>query len=305
MRILIVEDETAAYENLADMLVTIDPTLEIMGNTESVQQTVRWLQANPRPDLIFMDIHLSDGSAFAIFDQIEVEAPIIFTTAYDQYAIDAFKVNSIDYILKPIKSEELKRALDKFSRWNHQDIIHYLSQLTQLSTTPKYKDKLLIPIKDKLLPISLKDVSCFYTADKNTYVYLKSGNSYPYAKTLEQIISSLSPADFIRANKQFIISRDSVKDITIWFDSRLLVTLENSRNGLGVVYVQRDACGGCFNKIPPQRQLDIRSRKKVIVCEYCGRIMIDPELAGVEISHKVEEAPAPTAKRAIRRKTAE
>ena len=196
MRILIVEDETAAYENLADMLVTIDPTLEIMGNTESVQQTVRWLQANPRPDLIFMDIHLSDGSAFAIFDQIEVEAPIIFTTAYDQYAIDAFKVNSIDYILKPIKSEELKRALDKFSRWNHQDIIHYLSQLTQLSTTPKYKDKLLIPIKDKLLPISLKDVSCFYTAD------------------------------IIRANKQFIISRDSVKDITIWFDSRLLVTLD-------------------------------------------------------------------------------
>ena len=183
MRILIVEDETAAYENLADMLVTIDPTIEIMGNTESVRQTVRWLQANPRPDLIFMDIHLSDGSAFAIFDQIEVEAPIIFTTAYDQYAIDAFKVNSIDYILKPIKPEELKRALDKFSRWNHQDIIHYLSQLTQLSTTPKYKDKL-------------------------------------------QIISSLSPADFIRANKQFIISRDSVKDITIWFDSRLLVTLD-------------------------------------------------------------------------------
>ena len=173
-----------------------------------------------------MDIHLSDGSAFAIFDQIEVEVPIIFTTAYDQYAIDAFKVNSIDYILKPIKPEELKRALDKFSRWNHQDIIHYLSQLTQLSTTPKYKDKLLIPIKDKLLPISLKDVSCLYTADKNTYVYLKSGNSYPYAKTLEQIISSLSPADFIRANKQFIISRDSVKDITIWFDSRLLVTLD-------------------------------------------------------------------------------
>lgn len=225
MRILIVEDETAAYENLADMLVTIDPTIEIMGNTESVRQTVRWLQANPRPDLIFMD-HLSDGSAFAIFDQIEVEVPIIFTTAYDQYAIDAFKVNSIDYILKPIKPEELKRALDKFSRWNHQDIIHYLSQLTQLSTTPKYKDKLLIPVKDKLLPISLKDVSCFYTADKNTYVYLKTGNSYPYAKTLEQIISSLSPADFIRANKQFIISRDSVKDITIWFDSRLLVTLD-------------------------------------------------------------------------------
>ena len=103
--------------------------------------------------------------------------------------------------------------------------------------------------------------------------------------------------------------RDKAKDLETKIDPRLLQSFKrirkNSRNGLGVVYVQRDACGGCFNKIPPQRQLDIRSRKKVIVCEYCGRIMIDPELAGVEISHKVEEAPAPTAKRAIRRKTAE
>ena len=125
MRVLIVEDETAAYENLVDILGEVSYDIQIVGNTESVTQTIHWLQSNPAPDLIFMDIHLSDGSAFAIFDQIEVEAPIIFTTAYDQYAIDAFKVNSIDYILKPIKSEELKRALDKFSRWNHQDIIHF------------------------------------------------------------------------------------------------------------------------------------------------------------------------------------
>lgn len=206
MKILIVEDETAAYENLADMILSLDSSIEIMGNTESVRQTVRWLQANPKPDLLFMDIHLSDGSAFAIFDQIEVETPIIFTTAYDQYAIDAFKVNSIDYLLKPVKPEELNRSLEKLS--------------------PKYKDKLLIPVKDKLLPIGLNEVSCFYTADKNTYIYLRNGGSYPYAKTLEQIISSLNPAEFIRANKQFIISRDSVKDITIWFDSRLLVTLD-------------------------------------------------------------------------------
>ena len=212
MKILIVEDETAAYENLADMILSLDSSIEIMGNTESVRQTVRWLQANPKPDLLFMDIHLSDGSAFAIFDQIEVETPIIFTTAYDQ--------------LKPVKPEELNRSLEKFSRWNQQDVLHYLSQLTQLSLSPKYKDKLLIPVKDKLLPIGLNEVSCFYTADKNTYIYLRNGGSYPYAKTLEQIISSLNPAEFIRANKQFIISRDSVKDITIWFDSRLLVTLD-------------------------------------------------------------------------------
>lgn len=226
MKILIVEDETAAYENLADMLVRTDPAIEIAGNTESVRQTVRWLQANPKPDLIFMDIHLSDGSAFSIFDEISVETPIIFTTAYDQYALDAFKVNSVDYLLKPVKPDELKRALEKFGKWSQQDIMRYLSNLTQLSVGPKYKDKLLIPYKDKLLPINLTEVSCFYTADKNTYIYLKSGRSYTYSKTLEQIIASLNPADFIRANKQFIISRDSVRDITIWFDSRLLVTID-------------------------------------------------------------------------------
>ena len=128
--------------------------------------------------------------------------------------------------LKPVKVEDVKQALDKYKKLTHQDVIHYLSKLTQLMPTPKYKDKLLIPYKDKLLPIGLKEVSCFYTADKNTCIYLKDGNMYPYSKTLEQIMASLNPADFIRANKQFIIARNSVTDITIWFDNRLLVTLD-------------------------------------------------------------------------------
>lgn len=226
MRILIVEDETAAYENLMDILLEIDPGIQIAGNTESVSQTIHWLQANQAPDLIFMDIHLSDGSAFAIFDKIELETPIIFTTAYDRYAIDAFKVNSIDYILKPVKVEDISHALEKYGKLTRQDVVQYLSQLTQLAPVPKYKDKLLIPYKDRLLPINTEEVSCFYTADKNTFVYLKDGNKYPYSKTLEQVISSLNPSDFFRANKQYIIARNSVTNITIWFDSRLLVTLD-------------------------------------------------------------------------------
>ena len=157
---------------------------------------------------------------------MELETPIIFTTAYDRYAIEAFKVNSIDYLLKPVKVEDVKQALDKYKKLTRQDVIHYLSKLTQLVPTPKYKDKLLIPYKDKLLPIGLKEVSCFYTADKNTCICLKDGNVYPYSKTLEQIMASLNPADFIRANKQFILARNSVTDITIWFDNRLLVTLD-------------------------------------------------------------------------------
>lgn len=228
MKILIVEDETAAYENIVDILAEIDSSIEIVGNTESINQTVSWLSNNPLPDLILMDIHLSDGSSFSIFESMVVETPIIFTTAYDEYAIEAFKVNSIDYLLKPIKTEELRRALAKFSKWSKTDIVQYLSQLTQLapSSANRYNDRLLIPYRDKLLPINIRDVSCFYTTDKATTVYLKDGTSYPYNKTLEQIASSLNPCDFMRANKQFLIARNSVKNITIWFDNRLLVTLD-------------------------------------------------------------------------------
>ena len=204
MKVLIVEDETAAYENLTDILTEITPDIRIMANTESVTQTVGWLQSNPAPDLIFMDIHLSDGSAFAIFDRIELETPI----------------------LKPVKVEDVEHALEKYSKLTRQDLLQYLSQLTLLKPAPRYKDKLLIAHKDKLLPVNIKNISYFYATGKNTYVCLKDGNRYPYSKTLEQIASSLNPEDFIRANKQFIVARDSVTDITIWFDNRLLITLD-------------------------------------------------------------------------------
>jgi two-component system response regulator LytT len=226
MRILIVEDETAACENLVDILAEIDPSIEIAGYTESINQTVHWLQTNQMPDLILMDIHLSDGSAFSIFNSIKIETPVIFTTAYDEYAIEAFKVNSIDYLLKPIKVEDMVRALDKFRRLTRQDILKYLSQMAHLTPLPKYKDKILIPVKDKLQPVDLNDISFFYTTDKNTRIFLKNGKSYSYSRSLDQIEATLNPADFIRANKQFIIARSSVKNITIWFDSRLLITLD-------------------------------------------------------------------------------
>lgn len=226
MKILIVEDETAAYDSLVEILHDIDPNIQIMGNTESVRQTIDWLGSNPEPDLILMDIHLSDGSSFLIFESLEIETPIIFTTAYDEYAIEAFKVNSIDYLLKPIKTEELERAIQKFKKWTQPEMDEYLSRLAQLIPTKRYKEKMLIPVKDKLLPIDLQEVSYFYTTEKNTNIYLKNGNSYPYSKTLEQIFSTLNPENFYRANKQYIIARSSVKNITIWFDSRLLLTLD-------------------------------------------------------------------------------
>lgn len=226
MRVLIVEDETSSYENLREILREIDPDIDVAGNTESVVQTVHWLKVNPAPDLIFMDIHLSDDSAFAIFDKMNVEIPIVFTTAYDQYAIEAFKVNSVDYLLKPIKVNDVRHAIAKFERFNRNDITHYLSQLLQLAPSSRRKAKILVPYKDKLIPVDMSDISFFYTADKSTFVYLGDGTRYSYSKTLDQIMTTLDSDNFFRANKQFIIRRESVVNITIWFDSRLLVTLD-------------------------------------------------------------------------------
>jgi two-component system, LytTR family, response regulator LytT len=226
MRVLIVEDETAACENLVEILGEIDPEIEIAGYAESITQTIKWLKSNEMPDLILMDIHLSDGSAFSIFNKIKIETPIIFTTAYDEYAIEAFKVNSIDYLLKPLKTEEMRRALEKFRKLTSQDILKYLSRLGQLNNMQMYKDKILIPVKDKLIPVGMEEISFFYTTDKSTRIYLRNGKYYSYTKTLEQIETTLNPNNFIRANKQFILAKSSVRNITIWFDSRLLVTIE-------------------------------------------------------------------------------
>lgn len=226
MKILIVEDETAALDNLLEILMEIDPGIQIAGSTESIRQTIKWFESNQNPDLILMDIHLSDGSAFSIFDKLTIETPVIFTTAYDEYAIEAFKVNSIDYLLKPIKLEELKRAIEKFRKWTRNDILKYISQLAQLTPAPTFNDKLLIPVRDKLQPVNMNEISFFYTSEKNTQIYLKSGKSLIYSKTLEQIEKSLNPVDFFRSNKQFILSRSSVTNITVWFDSRLLISVD-------------------------------------------------------------------------------
>ena len=211
MRVLIVEDETSSYQNLLSILKEVAPEIEVVGNTESVAETVNWLSTNALPDLIFMDIHLSDDSAFAIFSQIEVNVPIVFTTAYDQYALDAFKVNSIDYLLKPIKAKDVRRAIDKF-----------------LASEMRWTKRLLVSYRDALVPVNVDDISYVYSTDKNTMVCLNSGEQLNCNKSMESVFSNLNPERFFRANKQFIVNRDSVKKIAVWFDSRLLLTLNTT-----------------------------------------------------------------------------
>jgi DNA-binding LytR/AlgR family response regulator len=225
MKVLIVEDETSSYENLLSIIKEVAPDTEVVGNTESVVETVNWLDTHTRPDLIFMDIHLSDDSAFAIFSQTEVTVPIVFTTAYDQYALDAFRVNSIDYLLKPIKAKDVRRAIEKFHILSKIDLAAYLGRMGSLVPEARWQTRLLIPHKDMLVPVNVADISYIYSTDKATTVYLNNGDSLLYSKSLEAILSTLDPHRFFRANKQFAVSRDSVEKITVWYDSRLLITL--------------------------------------------------------------------------------
>jgi DNA-binding LytR/AlgR family response regulator len=225
MKVLIVEDETSSYENLLSILREVAPMTEVVGNTESVAETVRWLNENQSPDLIFMDIHLSDDSAFAIFSQTEVKVPIIFTTAYDQYALDAFHVNSIEYLLKPIKAKDVRRAIDKFHMLSNIDLAAYLGRMGSLVPEPRWQSRLLVPHRDMLVPVNVADIAYIFSTDKNTTIGMNNGEQLGYNKSLESILSTLDPQQFFRANKQFAINRDSVEKITVWYDSRLLLTL--------------------------------------------------------------------------------
>lgn len=226
MNVLIIEHDALAFEKLKHILQNINPDIRIVGNTNSVTQTIEWFEFNPAPDLIFMDIHLPDGLSFNIFHSLEIDTPIIITTAYEKYAVKAFQVNSIDYLLKPVGRDDVRRALGKFNKlitW--QKLISYFSQLTKSSSSPHYADIMLVPSNDKLLPVRLTEIACFYTNNEKTQIFLRNGQNMSFNKSLDIISQNLNPHMFFRANKQFIIARNAVENITIWFDSRLLITL--------------------------------------------------------------------------------
>lgn len=242
MRILIVEDETIAYDYLSKLIQKVAPDMEISGITESISQTVKWLESNSLPDLILMDIHLSDGSAFSIFELTQVEIPIIFTTAFDEYAINAFKVNSIDYLLKPVEENELRKAIDKFRKLTSMEKNRYVAQQSPACLPGNYFRKLLVSFRDSLIPVPVEDIVYFYTTDHQTSICLTDGKKFLYNKTLDTIVQNLDPELFFRANKQFIISREHVKNITIWFDRRLLITLDSETPER--IYVSKNRSAG-------------------------------------------------------------
>lgn len=224
MKALIVEDETAATVNLTSILQKERPDCRVLAALESVTDAVQWIGSNPAPDVIFMDIHLADGDAFRIFERTDVAAPIIFTTAYDRYALEAFKVNSIDYLLKPIRPEELRRALDKLERLTQSDRAQYANRISEVAASHN-KSTFLIYVRDRIVPVRSDQIAFCHTSSERVTIHTCNGEEYSYDKSLETIAAALSPIDFFRANRQFIIARDAIADISVWFGSRLAVNL--------------------------------------------------------------------------------
>lgn len=224
IKALIVEDETAAATNLSTLLRDVEPSIEIVAVIDTVVDTVAWFEAENTTDLVFMDIHLADGDAFNIFNKIDINCPIIFTTAYDRYALEAFKVNSVDYILKPIKAEDLRRALDKIRRLSSVEKDQYIERINKVVLSPA-KQAFLIPVRDRLVPLNYEDIAYCYTFDEKVTAYCKDGAGFPLDKSLDTLMTMLPEETFFRANRQFIIARHSVKDMSVWFGSRLSINL--------------------------------------------------------------------------------
>jgi DNA-binding LytR/AlgR family response regulator len=226
MKVLIIEDETAAARNLRSIIKKVLPQAEVLATLESVAEAVEWFEANSAPDLVFMDIHLADGESFRIFEKVDIVSPIIFTTAYDEYALKAFQVNSIDYLLKPIKEEELKRAIDKLERLSQSELAERRAGIEEVARNKGEQKVFLIPVRDKIVPLRVEDVAFFYTTDEKVRAFDGEGNSYPMDRSLDKLMKILSERDFFRANRQFIISRGAVGDISVWFGSRLSINLK-------------------------------------------------------------------------------
>ena len=230
MKVLIIEDEAPASRRLQKMLLEINPEIEILGSLESIDSSIKWVKANSIPDLIFMDIQLSDGLSFEIFKYVNVSSPVIFTTAYDDYAIQAFKVNSIDYLLKPIDTEDLINSLDKLKKFEDA----FKSKSLEISdimkelkiSGPAYKSRFLIKIGSNLVIVPSNEIAYFAADNRLTYLVTFSGKKYIIDNSLEELESLLDPDIFTRASRKYIININSLENISTTFSGMLKLKIK-------------------------------------------------------------------------------
>ncbi|WP_057937115.1 LytR/AlgR family response regulator transcription factor [Algoriphagus resistens] len=228
MRILIIEDEKPAFNLLVKQIKLHYPDAQIFGNLDSITKCIQWFSTNSQPDLIFCDIQLADGISFEVFEKVHLSTPIIFTTAYDQYAIKAFQVNAIDYLLKPIDAKELARAVDKF-KLNSIPSSLEIDLLKSLLSPNKltFKSRFLVKFGDKIQSVPVDQISYFYSEERVTFLQTIEGKKYVIENTLEQTEAQINPADFFRLNRKYLCGLKSIDGIFAYSNSRLKVKLKN------------------------------------------------------------------------------
>jgi DNA-binding LytR/AlgR family response regulator len=237
MNIVILEDEELAARRLESMIKQFDSSINILAKIESVEEAINWFTNNDEPDLIFLDIHLEDDLSFAIFDKVKIKSPIIFTTAFDEYAIKAFKLKSIDYLLKPISQDELNKAILKYQDWNKSNSslvdMQALFDLIDKKNTD-YKSRFSVIIGNKIKSIDIQDIAYFYSQSSITFLVTYDNTEYTVDYSLDQLVNILDPKQFFRINRQYLIKLQSIVNVHIFPKSRLKIDLKPAREDIFV-----------------------------------------------------------------------
>jgi len=229
MKVVIIEDEAFAALRLKKMIHAFNPDIKILAELESVAESVKWFRSNPEPDLIFLDIHLEDDLSFAIFDQVNISSPVIFTTAFDEYAIKAFKLKSIDYLLKPIVHEELAAALKKYEQYSglHPNAVDLQSLYNLLTKKDnKYRERFSISVGTKIKMFEISEIAYFFALDKGIYLRTFQGNSFNVDFTLDKLEEMLDPKMFFRINRKYLVNIGSISNMVIYSRSRIKLELK-------------------------------------------------------------------------------
>jgi two-component system, LytTR family, response regulator LytT len=228
MKVVIIEDEAFAALRLKKMIKDFNPDIQILAELESVAESVKWFKSNPEPDLIFLDIHLEDDLSFAIFDQVNISSAVIFTTAFDEYAIKAFKLKSIDYLLKPIVHEELTAALKKYEQFSglHRNSVDLQTLYNLISSSDKkYRERFSISVGTKIKMVEVTDIAYCFVLDKGVYLRTRQGHTFNIDFTLDKLEEMLNPATFFRINRKYLINISSIANMVTWSRSRVKLEL--------------------------------------------------------------------------------
>jgi DNA-binding LytR/AlgR family response regulator len=230
MNIIIIEDEELAAKRLETMVLKADPAFQVLAKLESVEESVAWLQTHQAPDLIFLDIHLEDGISFSIFDQVKVNSPIIFTTAFDEYAIQAFKLKSVDYLLKPVTQEELEASIRKYREWVKPEKgspavdMQALYKMI-LQQEPQFRTRFSIVTGQKIKTIGIEEVAYFHAEEGIVLLVTDKKVKYPLDLSLDQLMEQLDPKQFFRINRQYIVKLAAIEHIHVYPKSKLQIEL--------------------------------------------------------------------------------